>query len=67
VIAGPAIPREKLAQLAGLVARLPLVQQDRLVADLPFEAVRRAAVARALAPHPAAGAAVAKALRDLSL
>lgn len=62
-----ALPADKLAGLCDLVARLPPAQQDALALALPLEAARRDAIARALAPHREAAAAVAHALREVSL
>lgn len=61
------LPADKLAGLCDLVARLPPAQQDAIALALPLEAARRETIARALAPHREAAAAVAHALRDVSL
>lgn len=63
--AGPALPREKLAALRDLIARLPAAQQEVLIAGMPIDKARGEAIAEALRPHPEAAADVAKALRGL--
>jgi hypothetical protein len=62
-----ALPGEKLDQLRDLLERLPLRQQDRLVAGLRIDQVRMDAVGRALARHPEAARDVARALRALEI
>ena len=61
------IPKDKLLQLAELVSRLPLAQQDQIVAGLAIDAARRDAVARGLAHHPSAAADVARELRSVKV
>jgi DNA-directed RNA polymerase specialized sigma24 family protein len=63
--AGPPLPREKLAALRDLIARLPAAQQEALIAGMPIDKARGEAVAKALRSHPEAAADVAKALRGL--
>lgn len=64
---GPALPPAKLAALRELVARLPFAQQDAIVSTLPLDRLRQQAIARGLASHPAAAAAVMRELRAVTL
>lgn len=61
------LPVDKLDQLRDLLERLPIRQQDRLVAGLKIDRVRMDAVGRALARHPEAARDVAQALRALEI
>lgn len=62
-----ALPAAKLADLADLAARLPLAQQDQLLAAMPLDRLRMDAVVRGLAGHPAAAAAVVHELRAVTV
>lgn len=61
------LPREKLEQLAELVSRLPIRQQDVILTGMPLAHQMRDVVAAALAPFPEALAAVSGALRAVEV
>lgn len=63
--AGPPLPRDKLAALRDLIARLPAAQQEVLIAGMAIDKARGDAVAKALQNHPEAARDVAKALRSI--
>lgn len=54
---------QQLAEFRDLIGRLPFAQQDHLLVAMPLERLRREAIARGIAPHRVAAAAVARELR----
>jgi hypothetical protein len=63
----PALPRARLQELADLLARLPLRQQDVVLRSLPLALLQREAVLRGLVGHPLAAEAIAVELRALEV
>jgi hypothetical protein len=63
----PPLPRAKLADLVDLVRRLPLAQQDAILARSRLLARMRGAMERGLARYPAARNAVALELRGMEI